>query len=186
MNRRRLRAQLRKLRESGEEMADASGELNLVPYLDIIMNIIMFLLATVTFQAALANLNVTVPTAAAGQVSQAPKPELNLTVALSEKGYTLATSGATLYRGFRLLPEGVVQTTAELPTLPLISEQLDTEGLARALAEIKDRYPDEERVVLSASPLTPYELLIKTMDVLREHNGRVLFPGVLLGVGVQP
>ena len=101
---RRLRAELSKVRESGEEMSDESGELNLVPFLDIIMNIIIFLLATVTFQAALANINITLPTAAmASSAPATPKPELNLTVSISERGYTIATSGAVLFRGAALL-----------------------------------------------------------------------------------
>jgi biopolymer transport protein ExbD len=183
---RRMRAQLRKVRAQGEEMMEESGELNLIPYLDIVTNIIMFLLATVTFQAALANINITLPTAAVATSSpSSPKPELNLTVAISERGFTLATSGAVLYRGFHLAPEGMVQSTQELPTLPNVSGLPDIEGLSRALAEIKDRFPDEERVILTASPMTPYDLVVKTMDAMREYNGRVLFPGVLLGAGVQ-
>lgn len=184
--RRRLRAELRRVREAGEEMSEESGELNLVPFLDIIMNIIIFLLATVTFQAALANINITLPTAAlATPAPAAPKPELNLTVAISDHGFTLATSGAVLYRGFKLTPDGVVQTTRELPTLPFVSGQPDLVSLSRALSDIKQRFPDEERVILTASPLVPYELLVKAMDAMREYEGRVLFPGVLLGAGVQ-
>jgi biopolymer transport protein TolR len=58
----RLRFRLRKLREHGEELAEESGEINLVPYLDIVMNLIMFLLATITFQASLASININLPT----------------------------------------------------------------------------------------------------------------------------
>lgn len=184
---RKMRAALRRVREQGEELSEEAGELNLVPYLDIVMNIIMFLLATVTFQASLANINITLPTAAmATPAPAAPKPELNLTVAISERGFTIATSGAVLYRGFSLTPQGVVQTTRELPTLPLVGGQLDTDGLSRALGQIKDGFPDEERVILTASPQTPYEMVVKTMDAMRDYKGRVLFPGVLLGAGVQP
>jgi biopolymer transport protein TolR len=184
--RRRLRAELRRVREQGEEMSEESGELNLVPFLDIIMNIIIFLLATVTFQAALANINITLPTASVvTQAPAAPRPELNLTVAVSERGFTLATSGAVLFRGFRLTPDGVVQTTRELPTLPFIGGQPDFAGLSRVLLEIKQRFPDEERVILTASPLIQYEVLVKTMDAMRESEGKSLFPGVLLGAGVQ-
>ena len=183
---RRLRASLRRVREQGEEQLEESGELNLIPYLDIITNIIMFLLATVTFQATLANINITLPTAALATESTAPpKPELNLTVSISETGYTLVTSGAVLYRGFRLAPEGVVQTSHDLPTLPSVNSQLDTAGLSQVLAQIKDRFPDEERAVITASPQIPYEQVVKTMDAMRELNGRVLFPGVLLSAGVQ-
>lgn len=183
---RRLRASLRRIREQGEEQLEDSGELNLVPYLDIVMNIIMFLLATVQFQALLANINITLPTAAqTTESTAAPQPELNLTVSISENGYTLATSGSVLYRGFRLTPEGVVQTSSDLPTLPKSGNQLDTDGLSQVLSEIKDRFPDEERAVLTASPQIPYEQVVKTMDAMREWKGRALFPGVLLSAGVQ-
>lgn len=183
---RRLRAALRRIREQGEEQLEDSGDLNLVPYLDIVMNIIMFLLATVQFQAMLANINITLPTAAVStETTAAPKPELNLTVSISEAGYTLATSGTVLFRGFRLTPEGLVQTSRDLPTIPKVSNQLDTEGLTQILAQIKERFPEEDRAVLSASPEIPYEQVVKTMDAMRERGGRPLFPGVLLSAGVQ-
>ena len=183
---RRLRASLRRIREQGEEQLEDSGELNLVPYLDIVMNIIMFLLATVQFQAMLANINITLPTAALStETTASPKPELNLTVSISDTGYTLATSGTVLFRGFSLAPEGLVQTTRDLPTLPKVSNQLDTEGLTQILAQIKERFPDEDRAVLTASPEIPYEQVVKTMDAMRERGGKPLFPGVLLSAGVQ-
>ena len=191
----RLRFRLRKLRALGEELHEESGELNLVPYLDIIMNIIMFLLATVTFSATLTSINVNLPTALTATPSQTdapPKPELNLTVSVTEKGFTIATSGAVLFRGFRLdagadaaSPPSVVQTTSELPTLPLVSGQPDLTGLSRALGQIKERYPTEERAILTASPQIPYELLVHTMDAMRSADGKLLFPSVLLGAGVN-
>ena len=188
----RLRFRLRKLRALGEELQEESGELNLVPYLDIIMNIIMFLLATVTFSATLTSINVNLPTAisvASSQAETPPKQELNLTVSVTDKGFTIATSGAVLFRGFRLEagPEGpsVVQTSSELPTLPLVAGQPDLAGLARALVQIKNSYPTEERAILTASPQIPYELLVHTMDAMRSAEGKVLFPSVLLGAGVN-
>lgn len=189
----RLRFRLRKLRALGEELHEESGELNLVPYLDIIMNIIMFLLATVTFSATLTSINVNLPTALTAAPSQSeapPKQELNLTVSVTDKGFTIATSGAVLFRGFRLessAPEqpSVVQTTSELPTLPLVGGQPDLTGLSRALVQIKAHYPGEERAIITASPQIPYELLVHTMDAMRSADGKVLFPSVLLGAGVN-
>lgn len=188
----RLRFRLRKLRALGEELQEESGELNLVPYLDIIMNIIMFLLATVTFSATLTSINVNLPTAisvASSQAETPPKQELNLTVSVTDKGFTIATSGAVLFRGFRLEAgadgPSVVQTTNELPTLPLSGGQPDLAGLSRALVQIKERYPAEERAILTASPQIPYELLVHTMDAMRSAEGKVLFPSVLLGAGVN-
>lgn len=190
MSPQRLRAKLRRIREAGEEMAEESGELNLVPYLDIVMNLIMFLLATVTFSATLGNININLPTAAVASPGQeAPKPELNLTVSISDKGFTLATSGAVLYQGFSITDQGVVQTTSELPTLPMGRDdkgqpRLDFAGLSKVLRQIKERYPDEERALLTATPQTPYDLVVQTMDAMRE-DGKPLFPSVLLLAGVN-
>ncbi|MFO0573943.1 MAG: biopolymer transporter ExbD [Polyangia bacterium] len=184
-----LRLRMRKLREQGEEQQEEAGELNLIPYLDIVMNVIMFLLATVTFQATLSSININLPTSALaspGQTSPNPKPELNLTVSITDKGYTLATSGAVLYRGFLLLPTGVQQQSSELPTLGLREGKHDTAELTRVLGQIKDRFPDEERAILTATPQVSYDLVVQTLDAMRQaESGRVLFPGVLLGAGVN-
>mgnify|MGYP000007542164 FL=1 len=190
----RLRFRMRKLREHGEELAEESGELNLVPYLDIIMNIIMFLLATITFQASLASININLPTAsvASSAPAAAPKPELNLTVSITEKGYTLATSGSVLFRGFVLTAQGVQQNSTELPTIPLGPDgKHDLVALTQILVQLKALYPDEERAIITATPQIPYELLVSTMDSMRQSpvqgsdEGKVLFPGVLLGAGVN-
>ena len=97
---------MRKIREQAEEMAEEGGELNLIPYLDIVTNVIMFMLATTTFAAALGDINVSSPTTAStaqlqNQPPPEPKNELNLTVSVSDKGFTIAASGAVLYQGFR-------------------------------------------------------------------------------------
>ena len=71
----RLRTKLRKIREHGEEMAEEGGELNLIPYLDIVTNVIMFMLATTTFAAALGDINVSSPTTSAAAQLNTPPPE---------------------------------------------------------------------------------------------------------------
>src|SRR5690242_8160025 len=95
---------MRKIRHHGEEMAEEGGELNLVPYLDIVTNIIMFMLATTSFAAALGDINASAPatTTSVSNPSDTPPPknDLNLTVSISEKGFTIAASGAVLYQGF--------------------------------------------------------------------------------------
>src|SRR6516165_8475980 len=110
----RLRTRLRKMREHGEEMAEEGGELNLVPYLDIVTNVIMFMLATTTFAASLGDIHVSSPTAApagvtVSQPENTPKNDLNLTVSISEKGFTIAASGGVLYQGYKLDPSGNIQ-----------------------------------------------------------------------------
>src|SRR5438552_13115519 len=106
-------------------MAEEGGELNLIPYLDIVTNVIMFMLATTTFAAALGDINVSSPTTSPPGVTvqqpppDEPKNDLNLTVSISDKGFTIAASGAVLYQGFSFDASGnLVQPPAQ--TLPTI------------------------------------------------------------------
>ena len=39
--------------------------------------------------------------------------------------------------------------------------------------------------IVTATPQVSYELLVQTMDAMRMAEGKLLFPGVLLGAGVN-
>jgi biopolymer transport protein ExbD len=181
---------MRKLREDHEEAEIEGGELNLVPYLDIVTNIIMFLMMTTTFAAALGNVNVSSPTTARSteptNPDTPPPRDLNLTVQISDKGFTLAASGAVLYEN---------DVPGKLPTLPKITVQsergpildFDYAGLTRKMAEIKDKVagPEDTKVIINANPEITYESVIATMDAARNQGPKVLFPDVLLSAGVN-
>lgn len=184
----RLRSRMRKLREVGEEMIEETGELNLIPYLDIVTNIIMFLLATITFSAVVGNINVNTPTTTAvvpGQHEEKPKAELNLTVSVTERGFTIAASGGVLYEGWTWGPAGLQQTTNNIPTIPLKDGEYDHARLTEQMRIIKDHYPDESRVIVNANPQITYDKIVATMDAIRNQGQRVLFPEVLLSAGVN-
>src|SRR5215471_4540781 len=124
MTRSQVRAATRRMREHVEELEEEAGELNLVPYMDIVTNIIIFLLASVVNQVSLGNINVSVPTIAqGGAASDEPPPEkppLNLTVSVGASGFTVAASG------------GVLPVIPKLPT-----GQYDYKALTNKLREIK-------------------------------------------------
>ena len=86
LNRARVRARVRRILASREETEHEGGELNLVPYLDILVNTIIFLLATTVSVVPLAHVRTDAPHYAppprhADRPSPAPPPEgLNLTV----------------------------------------------------------------------------------------------------------
>src|SRR5215208_6978033 len=101
MTRSQVRATTRRMRDHVEEIEEEAGELNLVPYMDIVTNIIIFLLASVVNQVALGNVNVSVPTisSGAGASPEDTPPEklpLNLTVSVGATGFTVAGAGAVL------------------------------------------------------------------------------------------
>ena len=94
MTRSQVRAAPRRMRDHVEEIEEEAGELNLVPYMDIVTNIIIFLLASVVNQVPLGNVNVSVPTLASGagaaDEEKPDKPPLNLTVSVGATGFTVA------------------------------------------------------------------------------------------------
>jgi biopolymer transport protein ExbD len=204
----RLRTKLRKIREHGEEMAEEGGELNLVPYLDIVTNVIMFMLATTTFAAALGDVNVSSPTTATAVTSTPPDPtpknDLNLTVQISDKGFTIAASGAVLYQGFSFdaagnllqTPGNILPTVAKKPT-----GEYDFELLAKKMREIKatPTAAGETKVIINANPNILYETVVAVLDACRgklipkpdpANPGKFLesyegFGDVLLSAGVN-
>jgi len=187
----RMRAKMRKMVEEHEDEEMENGELNLVPYLDIVTNVIMFLMMTTTFAAAMASINVSAPTtAAAGAVSDKPiqeKQDLNLTVSISDKGYTIAASGTVL---------GENGINGRLPTLPKVQRPCgpnntmalcyDIGGLTAKMREIKDHFQDETKVIINANAEITYETVVAAMDAIRvDAAQKTLFPDVVLAAGVQ-
>lgn len=204
----RLRTKLRKIREQAEEMAEEGGELNLVPYLDIVTNVIMFLLATITFAAALGDINVSSPTTASQaqlqqQPPQEPKNDLNLTVSISDKGFTIAASGAVLYQGFSFDAAGnlIQPPGATLPTIPKKNGEYDYDALAKAMQTIKSvpTAKNETKVIVNANPDIIYDTVVQVLDACRgkqiavpdpDHPGKTMpgyerFGDVLLSAGLN-
>jgi biopolymer transport protein ExbD len=174
MTRSQVRAATRRMRDHVEELEEESGELNLVPYMDIVTNIIIFLLASVVNQVALGNINVTVPTISQGggesDNTPPPKPPLNLTVSVGATGFTVAASG------------GVLPVIPKLPT-----GQYDYASLTAKLQEIKAA-PDnaeETKANFNADAAIPYDIVVATLDAMRQNNdGKVLFPDVAFAAGI--
>jgi biopolymer transport protein ExbD len=163
------------MRDHVEEQEEEAGELNLVPYMDIVTNIIIFLLASVVNQVSLANINVTVPSISSGGGSSSDepppeKPPLNLTVSVGASGFTIAASG------------GVLPIVAKLP-----NGQYDYKTLTVKLKEIKSA-PDnatETKANFSADAAIPYDIVVATLDAMRTtEEGKILFPDVAFAAGI--
>jgi biopolymer transport protein TolR len=175
MTRSQVRAATRRMRDHVEEIEEEAGELNLVPYMDIVTNIIIFLLASVVNQVALGNINVSVPTLSAGagaNPDEPPpeKPPLNLTVSVGATGFIVAASG------------GVLPVIPKLPT-----GQYDYKSLNAKLKEIKSA-PDnanETKANFSADANVPYDTVVATLDAMRlAPDGKILFPDVAFAAGI--
>jgi biopolymer transport protein ExbD len=210
MNTAQLKAKMRRLREEQEEEAEISGELNVVPYLDVVTNIVMFLLASMTtYSLTFGNMNITAPSSNnGGGAGEEPKEELNLSVFITESGFTIAAKGGQLVN-----PKTNTTPTIETGPIPdsvkqqrlaenkagkaaYCPEELqlnwDYGALSKKLGEFKygpeatEATKEEKKVILTANPGICYNVLVRTMDAVRKDaEGRELFPDVVLGAGVQ-
>jgi biopolymer transport protein TolR len=144
---------------------DEVGELNIVPYLDVVVNLVMFMLLSMTGLITLGVLNVSAPkiggdAAAAGQESG---PKLLLTVAVGQQGFYIAGAGGVLG------PDNGASDLSRPPTIPLRQDGgYDFAALSAQLAGIKEKFPNETQVILTADGAVVYDVLIKTMDACRE------------------
>jgi biopolymer transport protein TolR len=161
---------------------EKTGELNIVPYLDIMVNLTMFMLVSMTSVIQFGILNVAAPSyggpAATTQQADKKKADLLLTVAISTKGFFVAGSGGVLgaAKDARQDPRNAP------PTIPLKPDgKYDYTTLTRKMVDIKNGFPDESKVILMADHAVPYEVLVSTMDAIREDAGRRLFYDVVLG-----
>ena len=158
------------------------GELNIVPYLDIMVNLTMFMLVSMTSVLQFGILNVAAPsygpaaTVSAGQDKK--KVDLLLTVAISTKGFFVAGSGGVLGAA----KDAKADPKSAAPTIPLLADgKYDYTTLTRKMVDIKTSFPDESKVILMADQAVPYDVLISTMDAIRDDAGRRLFYDVVLG-----
>ncbi|HEY0710458.1 MAG TPA: biopolymer transporter ExbD [Polyangia bacterium] len=159
------------MREHAEEAEDENTELNLVPYLDIVTNIIIFLLASVAVNVEYGNVNVTLPTISRGGGASEPieKNPLNLSVLAGGSGFTIGASGG-------ILPP--------IPKLP--NGEYDYKELTKKLAELK-AFPEnaqETKATFNADANVPYDVVVHTLDAMREDNGKLLFPDVNFSAGI--
>lgn len=136
----------RKLRPKDEAEV---GELNAVPYLDILMNLILFMLLSISGLATFGVVNASTARAATGGDGDVPP-----TLAISSRGFTVG-------------PDFVPVTNFT--------------GLTERMIALKRQRPAETRLVLSADPDVPYEVIVAAMDAVRETPGHaVLFPDLTL------
>jgi biopolymer transport protein TolR len=165
---------------------EKTGELNIVPYLDIMVNLTMFMLVSMTSVIQFGVLNVAAPTsgpAAAVQAANDPKKkDLLLTVAISTKGFFIAGAGGVLGGAAADPKAPPPDPKVAPPTIPLLADgKYDFTTLTRKMVDVKTAYPEESKVILTADQTVPYSVLVQTMDAIRDDGPKRLFYDVVLG-----
>jgi biopolymer transport protein TolR len=157
-----------------ENLAEVGQEINLIPYLDMMTMLVMFMLVTITSFLSFTILNASIPqltpdTAAAQ--AQMKAEQLLLMVRVTKTGYMVDPN---------------VQGGASIPRqeIPKKEANFDFTLLKNLATQLKARFPGETRVLIMSEPTTAYNDIIGTMDALRERNpgAQDLFPDVTLSI----
>lgn len=157
----------RRVKHELEDEGADSGELNLVPYLDIITTLVIFLIFT--FQVVIEFRLIELLPPPYGQAAN-PNPDP------AEKKTTLTL--LVLDSGYRLVTDQVELGTAEVPLKA--DGTYDNAKLTEVLATTKKNLGLDESLILIADAQTEYKIVVAAMDAARQQDGKLLFPDILL------
>ncbi|MCB0327210.1 MAG: biopolymer transporter ExbD [Bdellovibrionales bacterium] len=141
-------------RRHSEEMGE---ELNLVPYMDIMVNLVLFMLVNITSFLSFTILNTSIPAIGDGGGDD---KSLSARVDVESGSYKfVVTQGAD-----KVLVSSVI---------PKINNEdgekvYDTQSLLQAATSAKQKYSMGEQILLNMSAKVKYEDLVATMDAVAE------------------
>ena len=166
------------------EAAVAPVQLNLSDLMDILSNLLFFLLAA--FGATIVMvINGTVPVQSADESGVADtKRAVTVNVSVQREGFQVSALGTAF-------------TQEELDgmgrTIPLHGKAHNFAALTTHLKGIKQKFPKSDTVILTPEPGVKYEILVRTMDAAREYESKeglamqnfALFPTVVVSTLVK-
>ena len=141
------RSRIRRLSQPKEpDAGEEAGELNVVPYLDIITNILMFVLASVSV-TFVASIDTTPPSIGGGKVrTELASRVLNLSVWVTGDGVSFKTSNGNVATGCNDIGSGVtIPKKGETPDYPSIT------ACAKRLKNAREEFKSETQVTLTAT-----------------------------------
>jgi len=118
--------------------------INLVPFIDLMAVTISFLIMTAVW-TSISKLQVA---QAGGPSSDTPPDDkaLNLTLVISERGYTLQASGATY------------------ADIPMANSKYDVKSLEDKLSALHKQFPDQHQITIQSEDKVKYIDLVKAID----------------------
>src|SRR5690242_14524664 len=143
----RQRSYIRKATtDHGGDPSETVGELNIIPFLDIVVNLIMFLLATSEYVLLISQIQSDLPKIARGRTktNEQVSTPLNLNVTVTDAGVLVSGSGGKLAPGCTSIdPAG-----SRAVTVPRKAKDYDWGGLTECVVKIKAQFKDENTVTV--------------------------------------
>jgi biopolymer transport protein ExbD len=152
-------------------------ELNIIPFLNVMVVLIAFLLVNAVF-AAVAVLDINLPARTQSTSTPPPnKPQVALEI--------------MVYKDHLLVDD---RHAGPLKQVDNVAGKPDLDGLHSFLLELKQRFPDVKNITLLCEDNIPYQLLISVMDTVRYQSETVaghairrpLFPDINIGSAPPP
>jgi biopolymer transport protein ExbD len=177
----KARMAMRRREEQVEQEELEGGEINLIPYLDIVTNLMLFLLASISAGLVLGQINTTLPDRGPkpNSMQNDPRPasEKSLKLIVSVTQDNIIVWSPTDEGGIknpkatvRRMPDAVDPDTGARDPVPVYDYRALNDAMYK-LAEKnwkgKTRVYATYRVTLMPDHLIPYETVIKVMDALR-------------------
>jgi biopolymer transport protein TolR len=188
------RSRIRRLSAPRELAPDEeAGELNLIPFLDIITNVLMFVLASVTVSFTV-TLDADAPKGGSkGVKANTQEESLSLTVLILEGGYFVKGRSASIAAGCQTTCSGncppTVPRVAAGPDESADGKKYDAASLTQCVRTLKTKLETdapqlaaERQVMITANPNVPFQEVVRAMDALRKDDKGELYPDVVFTV----
>ncbi|MFQ5455760.1 MAG: ExbD/TolR family protein [Nitrospirota bacterium] len=151
-------------------------ELNITAFLNLMINLIPFLLITAVF-SRMTVLEIYLPSISQEDEKHTEsqiKPEkerLDLFVSIREDGI-IVRNGNSL-----------------IESIPRVNGDYDMKRLSKIIIKTKGEFPDEENVIIMSEPDISYDMIVQVMDACRMYEKRIngqykeilLFPTISIG-----
>jgi biopolymer transport protein ExbD len=148
---------------------EVGGELQVVPLLDILVNLVSFLLVILATPLLLAQVEAQLPNFGPG------RGPWRATVTLTDAGIFVSDRDGTYSAGCTSHGSGA--------TLPRVGSELDFSGLRYCAEQLRRAHPETESITLTANPGVALQSVLSAMDAVQGH-GR-LFPDVTIAAGIR-
>ncbi len=201
----KARMAMKKREEEIEQEELEGGELNLVPYLDIATNLLLFMLASLSSGILFGHINTSLPDHApssavsASDPTKSPEEQLQLVVSVTQseiRVWSISGLEGTLKEPKARIarrPDGV---EGDLYDYPKLNDALAEIVIRRWGIDPGKRKPETTSLILQADAKTRYETIISVMDHTRtvvadpndpekKNVGLELFPKVHFSTGFQ-
>jgi len=178
------RSKIRRLSQFKEpDPGEESGELNIIPYLDIIVNILVFVLVSVSV-TFMSTIDTVPPSVGGGKVrDNVSTKKLNLSLLITDSGIAFKAGGNNIATGCENAGGGI--TIPSKNPAPAGESPYDLTAVttcARKLKSARPEFEEETQVTLTASPGIEYQRVIEILDAVRIDEKGELFPEAFFGV----